>query len=622
MSVAAPAPAEPADPPAEAVTPSGVRRLWPGHVLFAVVAIAMAVYVTHGLWADPYTKVLARNAGDQAFFEWLLGYGVYVLSHGADPFFTDLLNAPVGVNLAANTSITVFIVVFSPLSHLLGPQISYVTILTLNLAGAAFAFYWFCLRYLTTRRAAAAVAGMFYGFAPGFISHANGHLNWSAGWVAPVVLWWVLKLREKGRWLGNGLVLGVLVAVGFSIAAEGLFFTALASAVFLIAWSLARTTRAEARAALPTVLAGLGVTAVIAAVLLAYPLYMHFDGPQSFSGTGFNQRHYVEDVAAYFSYSDRTLAEWAGLGSAHLAPNPTEETSFFGLPMLMLVIAGLVLLWQRSDAGRRVTLRALIVVAVTFMLLSWGPRLQIFEHETNIPLPYAALTHLPLFDSALPLRFALVLVGVLGVVLALLADRLLTDSELSSNVQTSFAAAFAVALVPLVPLPLLTVERAPEPRFVADGTWKQFVTEDGAISSLPFANTASADAQRWQAYTLARGGRQFRTPDGYFLGPGGEDGTGRIGAPWRRTDWMLLRAARYGEVPTINNGDRAVARDDLAYWNIQALFLADRVTGSDGPEFRAALEITARDLFGEPERVQDVLVWRIRPGVDPVDRPQ
>jgi hypothetical protein len=622
MSVAAPAPAEPADPPAEAVTPPRVRRRWPGHVLFAVIAIGMAVYVTQGLWADPYTKVLARNAGDHAFFEWLLGYGVYVLSHGADPFFTDLLNAPVGVNLAANTSITVYIVLFSPLSYLLGPQVSFVTILTLNLAGAAFAFYWFCLHHLTTRRAAAAVAGLFYGFAPGFISHANGHLNWSAGWVAPVVLWWVLKLRETGRWLRNGIVLGVLVGVGFSIAAEGLFFTALASAVFMVSWALSRSTRAEARAAAPTVLAGLGVTAVIAGVLLAYPLYMHFDGPQSFSGTGFNQRHYVEDVAAYFSYSGRTLAEWAGLGSDHLAPNPTEETSFFGLPMLMLVAGGLVLLWQRSDAGRRATLRALIVVAVTFMLLSWGPRLQIFEHETDIPLPYAVLAHLPLFDSALPLRFALVVVGVFGMVLALLADRLLTDAGLSSNVQTSFAAAFAVALVPIVPLPLLIADRSPEPRFVADGTWKQYVTGDGAISSLPFANTASADAQRWQAYTLARGGRQFRTPDGYFLGPGGEDGTGRIGAPWRRTDWLLLRAARYGEIPTVSNGDRAAARDDLAYWNIQALYLTDRVTGMNGPDFRAALEITARELLGEPERVQDVLVWRIRPGVDPVDRPR
>ena len=49
------------------------------------------------------------------------------------------------------------------------------------------------------------------------------------------------------------------------------------------------------------------------------------------------------------------------------------------------------------------------------------------------------------------------------------------------------------------------------------------------------------------------------------------------------------------------------------------MFLADEITGADGPDFRAAVEITARDLLGAPERVGDVLVWRIRPGVDPVD---
>jgi hypothetical protein len=48
------------------------------------------------------------------------------------------------------------------------------------------------------------------------------------------------------------------------------------------------------------------------------------------------------------------------------------------------------------------------------------------------------------------------------------------------------------------------------------------------------------------------------------------------------------------------------------------VFLAERITGSGGPDFRAALEITARDLLGEPEQVGDVLVWRIRPGIDPV----
>jgi hypothetical protein len=186
------------------------------------------------------------------------------------------------------------------------------------------------------------------------------------------------------------------------------------------------------------------------------------------------------------------------------------------------------------------------------------------------------------------------------------------------GVQTAFAAAFAVALVPLIPLPLKTTVRSPEPAFIADGTWKNFVPENGVITALPFANNASADAQRWQAYTMARGGEQFRIPDGYFLGPGGRNGTGRIGAPWRPTDWLFLRAARYGYVARIDDQDRILARRDFEYWGINAVFLTDEITGASGPDFRAAVEITATDLLGQPERVGDVLVWRIRPGVDPV----
>ena len=278
-------------------------------------------------------------------------------------------------------------------------------------------------------------------------------------------------------------------------------------------------------------LKALGVTSVVAAALLAYPLYMHFAGPQSFSGTGFNQRYYVEDVAAYVNYSSRTLAAWAGLSGAALAPNPTEETSFFGLPLVVLVVVALVLLWRRADDGRRATLRALIVVGVVFMVLSWGPRLQILEHETPIPLPYAVLAHLPLFDSALPLRFALVLVGVIGVVLAMTVDRLLTEplpTRRRADRRRRRVRRGARAADPAAPAHQPSAR--PEPAFIRDGIWKDYVPEGGVLTGLPFANNASADAQRWQAYTMARGGRQFRIPDGYFLGPGGENGTGRIGA--------------------------------------------------------------------------------------------
>ena len=616
MSVAVPTSTSSSDQPAPPDAPRATRQ-WRFHLFVVIMALALGGYVVSRLWRDPFQHAVAENVGDQAFFEWVLSYGVHLLHHGGDPFFTDLMNVPDGVNLAANTSITVYAILFAPLTMLAGPQVTFLAVLTLNLAGSAYAWFLFLGRFVTANRAAAALAGFFCGFAPGFVAHANGHLNWTSGWIAPLVLWRLLKMRDTAHWLRNGLILGVTLAVGFSIAAEALFFTALAGGVFVIAWSLSPVNRAEARAALPKFAAGLGLTAVVAGALLAYPLYMHFAGPQTFKGTGFNQRHYSEDLLSFFAFSDRSLASWAGL-SNDLAANKTEETSFFGLPLLVLLAVSLVMLWRSADDRRRATLRALMIVGGLFFLISLGPRLRVADTETDIPLLYALLQHVPLFDAALPARYALVLVGVFGVILAMATDRASGEGA----PQPWFAMGLVVALVPIFPVPLHYRERAPEPRFIADGTWERYVSDGGVISALPFAINVAADGQRWQAYTMARASKEFRIPDGYFLGPDAEgpEGKGRIGALPRATDWLFLRAALYGYLADLDNADRATARADFQRWGVEALFLPDMITGPEGPLFRSAVEITATDLLGPPERVDDVLVWRIRPGVDPADR--
>jgi hypothetical protein len=618
MSVAAPAPAESADPPSEPQAAPAVRAAWRRHGLLIAAAVALAVWVTGGLWSQPYDHVLAENVGDQGFFEWTLGYGVQLLTHGGDPFFTTMMNTPLGVNLAANTSVTVYAVLLAPLTWLAGPQVTFVTVLAGNLAASAVVWYFFLLRWVTRRRGAAAVGALFIGFAPGFISHANGHLNFTSGWIAPLVLWWLFKLREPGHRLRTGVILGVLLALCFTIAAEALFFTAMAAALFVIVWALAPVNRPAAREAAPRFLAGLGVTAVVAGALLAYPLWMHFDGPQTFGATGFNQRYYVEDLAAYLGFASRSLAAAAGLGSSWLGSNPTEEASFFGLPLTILVIWSLVLLWRRGDRARRPLLRALIVVAVVFLVLSLGPRLKVLGTDTNIWLPFDPLQHLPLFDSALPSRFALVVTVVVGIVLTLTADWLVERRPESGQTGTAIVAAFVVALLPIVPTPLLTMTRAPEPPFISQGIWKQYVPDGAALSALPFAVNTADDGQRWQAYTMARGGKQFRIPDGYFLGPGGKDDTGQVGANWHLTDWIFFRAAEYGYITPVDDYYRQQARQDFAYWNIHAVFLADDITGPHGPLYRSAVEIVATNLLGPPQRVGGVLLWPIRPGVDPV----
>lgn len=587
----------------------------------AALGLALAGWVTSGLWPDPAGRTVTANSSDHAFFEWLLTYGGYALTHGQNPLFTYLINVPDGVNLSVNTSVSVYGFVFAPLTMLAGPSVTFVVILTLNLAVTGYAWHWFFSRPLGLPAPAAAVAGLFCGFAPQMVSHANAHLNWTSQWLVPLLLWRVLALRQPGRAVRNGLILGVLVAVAFSIAAEGLFFTALGCGVFLAGWAAARVNRERVRAELPGFLRGLAVTAGAALVLLAYPLWLHFFGPQRYHGTGFDHRIHAEDVAAYVAFPELSLAGALGL-HGDLAPNPTEENSFFGLPLLVLSVVCAVLLWRAWPATRRATLRAVLITGGVFAVLSFGPRVKWNGTITEIPLPYDVLGRLPVFDAALPARLALVVTPVVGLLLAwALADlSALTGRAVPRGAEpartgvaprrrTLWLVGFAAALLPLVPMPLHISDRAPVPDFITSGRWRDHVGAGGVLVPVPLTLDVLPDGQRWQAYALSAGQDEFAIPSGFFLGPGGPGGRGRIGPVPRPTADLLHEVARTGDVPAVTEADRANARADLAYWRAEAVVLPDGVHGAKWPVHVDALLRATTALLGPPQRVEDVWLW-------------
>ncbi|MEU1838700.1 DUF2079 domain-containing protein [Micromonospora chersina] len=598
--------------PSQATGPSTAFRNRRADLLLLLAAVALALWVTSGMWRDPNTRMITVNSSDQALFEWLLAFGGHAMTHGENPFFTHLINVPDGVNLAVNTSITAYAAVFAPLTYLIGPPATFLVILTLNLAATAVAWYWLLSRQLVTSRLAAGVGGLFIAYCPAMVSHANAHLNWTAGWLVPLLIWGVLRLRRPGRAVAGGIVLGVLVAVAFSIAAEGLFFTALAVALFLLVWALHRVRRAEVRAALPSFLRGLGVTALVAGVLLAYPLWLHFAGPQRFHGTGFDPMIHSEDIAAYGSYPRRSLAGWAGLGTS-LAPNPTEENSFFGIPLLLLAVACFVLLWRRADRAFRATLTALGVTAVVFAVLSWGPTAKWNGRRTGQLLPFGVLDNLPVINAALPSRLALVVAPVIGLLLAYAVDTLRAEPPRHRSSQLAWAIGFAAALLPLLPTPLLTSVREPIPAFITSGAWQRYVSPGGVLTPLPLTVDLYPDGQRWQAYALAHRQGEFRIPAGFFLGPGGPEGRGRIGPVPRTFSALMDQAGRTGLAPIITDGSIREARADLHYWGVETVVLADRVHGAKFDVDEDAVRRTATALLGPPERVEDVWVWRVPP---------
>jgi hypothetical protein len=587
----------PAAPPgrgraADAGVEARARRGWPADAAVVLLYLACAVAVTWGLWVDPNHRVLLRNQGDQALFEWLLAYAGHTVTHGGNPLFTPLLNAPLGVNLAVNTAFTLPGVLVSPVTRTLGPSVAFTLVLTLNLAATASSWYLLLRRAVVRHRAAAVVGGLFCGFAPGMVTHANAHLNFTAGYLAPWIVWLVLRLGRDRPWR-DGTVLGLLVACQYSLGAELLFFTALACAAMVggYAWG----DRERARALAPAYLRALGVTALVAGVLLAYPLWLQFFGPRTYHGTGFDQSVHAEDLLGYLAFPAQSVAGYHGLWW-DLAANFTEENSFLGLPLLAMVVVAAVRL-----RGLRLV-RVLTGTAVAALVLSLGPVLKVGGHRTGVPLPWALLAPLPAFNAALPGRVALVLVPIVGTLLALLLDR-----ARPGRARRLAVAAVAVALLPLVPPPLPVTARAPVPRFVASGHWRAYVRPGTSLVPAPLTSDVYPDGQRWQA--VADFG--FAIPAGFFLGPGGPHGRGRIGPNPPPTMALLRSVARDGRVPTIYQGERDQARRDLAGWNASVVVLADARPGSLWSPHHDELLRTLTLLLGPGRRVDDVWLWQV-----------
>jgi hypothetical protein len=584
-------------------TEPGRRPSRRADAVMVLLAVGFTALLTGGLWLDPNHRTFRINASDQAFFEWLLAYAANSLRHGHNPFWTDLMNAPGGVNLAANTAETALGWLLAPVTLLLGPSIAYAFGLTFGIAATPVAWYLLLSRKVVRSPAAAIAGALFCGFAPGMVAHANGHLNFGSGYLVPLIVWRVLELRRPGRTLLGGLILGVLIPVQYSLGGETLFFAALGCALFI--GCLLITGHREPRENVIAFGRGLSVAALTAMALLAYPLWMQFRGPDSFHGTGFSQGIHSEDLLAYGSFPARSLSGLAGLGG-HIAPNPTEENSFFGVPGLLLLIGLAILVPRHLEGARRRLALAVAVSAGVFAVLSLGPEVRIDHHRTGVLLPYTLLKPLPLFDSALPGRFALVVALLGGVLLALGLDTPLRHRRW-------VAAALVVALLPLVPIPLHTMDRSGVPHFISSGGWRRYVQPGQTLIPVPPVSDLLPDGQRWQTYALStRDGAAFRIPAGFFLGPGGPDGRGRIGPTPRPTFTILSDAALTGKAQAVTPAMREQARADARYWGGSVVALpASPGTGNRWAGHYSTLLRVATDLYGQPTRVDDMWVWQL-----------
>jgi len=582
----------PSDP-----TPEPRGRGWKTTLVVALY-LCGAVAVFHDIWfGHPAGEM--QLGSDQYNFVWLFEWVPWALSHGHNPFFTDYLNYPYGVNLLTNAGVLGLGLLFSPITALFGPIASFNVAETVGVALSATAGYVFALRF-TRWRPAAFAAGLLYGFSPYEMAQSSGHLNLSFIALPPLILLALhdVTVRQRSSPRRAGIILGLLVVVQFFISTELLFDTALVGAIAVIAAALFgyRTVRAKIANALVSATWALAVTGV----LLAYPLWFTLAGPGHISGAiQLVPQAYRADLFGLIVPDSRqliTTPHWTHIANL-FASSITENGSYIGIPLLVVLVVTTLVLWRNA------VVRVAAVSAFAALVFSLGSGLVVHTEPPALiggfPLPGRLLATLPLLKNAIPARFALFVVLFGALVLAIVLDRLYSELHLwrprahwlGSATPLLLAAA---CFIPLIPAPFTGIGETGIPQFFTTSSVRQVPGGSTAVI-YPFPSDNVPNASLWQAVTDMR----FRQPGTTLLVPGGPHGSVAFSPPigYDRSTLTarVLIGMDLGQVPAQSPTLRRALLRQLQAWKVRS-FLAFPLGSPNAPQAIAFLTW----LFGRP----------------------
>jgi hypothetical protein len=555
----------------------GRARVWPTLVVVALYLAAAVLGYAH-VWSHPTSQLVGVGGSDPERMIWYLAWFPFAIGHLQDPFLATWANAPWGVNVLSDTSQPLLGVAAAPVTLLFGPIASFNVLLTLAFATSATAGYALARRF-TTWRPAAFACGLLYGFSPYMVAQGSvGHLNLIFIPLPPLIFLVLddLLVRQTGRPVRQGCLLGALVIAQFFISSEILAGTVVVAAGGIALLMLLNWRSVGER--LHFALVGLGTAAALATVVLAYPVWFTLDGPQHIVGPiQLHPQQFRSDLVAPLvpdhlqAIAPSSLQRIsAGFESGDLP----ENGSYLGIPLLVVAAVGTVVLWRR----RIVRFTALMAVA-TFVL-SLGSRLVVsgtpdVGGATGLRIPGAVLSVLPLLKNAQPSRFSMYVVLFVALLLALILDdlwRVLRRRAWRPPGAAPLWSAAACALVAVVALvPLL-----PAWPYASGDTAVPTYFTSAAVDSVPPGSTVllypypawAVDGSLpvvWQASA----GIRFRTVGGYFLVPS----AGTHAATYQRdTRTSEVLGSLYSQgVPELTPALRAELRAELRSWHVHTV---------------------------------------------------
>ncbi|HET9672802.1 MAG TPA: hypothetical protein VFQ40_08150 [Actinomycetota bacterium] len=534
------------------------------------------------LWGLPIGFDLAsRHVGmggnDTRLYMWAFEWTPHAITHGLDPFHTDLVYAPGGADLRWVTTMPGPALALWPVTAWFGSLASVNVAMLLGPALAAWAGYLVCRR--VTRSFLPSLAG---GWLVGFSSYMAGQMYGHANLVLifPAILAVYLAVRRAEGSIGGGTYVGFLAlcVVGlFSISTELVATASLFGAIALLgAWAFGGEARGRVlRTGLESITAYLAAAVVLSPILLPALDEAPADPVRLATTASVDLLSFVVPRRSILLGGDRYLPTTEAFTS-----NTSEDGAYLGIVVLAMLVAFAVSRWRRPQTW---LLLAFIAVVA---LLSLGPVLHVRGIE-RFGLPGAVLRNAPIIEHATPQRFSAYLWLPVGVIAA---TWLATARAGWAWTRWTVVGLAAITLLPLVESPPRGRE-VPIPRFFTDGSFAGHLEPGEIVFAVP---TVKGDEMVW----LAAADFRFRLAQGYigpippaYLGQGLSKGLAlHHPSPFMPPAKVLQRYAQLHRVSTFVSSQEAT------------------------PMFEELL----REAGWRPQPVEDVVVWRL---ADPAGSP-
>jgi len=516
-------------------------------------AIAAGIYLLGGLivmwhaWSVGPTSTTVTPEGDPGLFIWALAYAAKGVAHLNLPLTTQTLYPPTGFNLLAETTALGIGVIFAPVTWIAGPTASLNLALTLAPVASGLAMVY-ALRRHRAWWPAAIVGGGIWALGPFAVYSINAAWLMVAVLATPPLVWAFLHelfvTRERNPYVVGALLACVLV-IQFFIGTEILAVTCTMAAIVGLAVLAVQAATAEEgwRAVLGHAGRGLGLCALVAGLLLAYPAWWAIKGPAHLGTWVWPSGLLINAVVHLHSYFGPVTRPHL---STFINLNPRIiNNAYLGIGVPSVIVLALVVAWRNLVLWLLAVLALFGVVMAKAGSLPWSP--------------YQLTIRLPLLRNVLPERWMGIAIFAAAMAVGIAVTELVAAVR---RHRPGLSLPAGWGLLGLAVVPLLLADAAAVPLAVGPVTAPAWFHHHrpGTLMMTPSGSTNTIGLT-WEA--------QAGLPDG-LLGGWGPRGVGPpLSVAQRHALFVLFDATRASpSFAWVTPGWVATIRRSARQWNV------------------------------------------------------